>query len=117
MAAKKKFTAKDMLADEEMDELLLNPAKLAGLLEKRLPAPWKSKRQSGNKETVTMASERQNMRSNQSTSTREVLERMLEKNPNLTEHFPHFEDGQMHLVYPAQDGKPAYWVPIKKGDE
>ena len=117
MAAKKKFTAKDMLADEDLDELLLNPAKLAEVLDKRPPATRKSKRQSGPKETVTMGRERQNMRSNQSTSTREVLERMLEKNPNLTEPFPHFEDGQMHLVYPAQDGKPAYWVPIKKGDE
>ena len=117
MAAKKKFTAKDMLADEDLDELLLNPAKLAEVLEKRPPAPRKSKRQSGNKDMVTMARERQNMRSNQSTSTREVLERMLEKNPNLTEPFQHFVDGQMHLVYPAQDGKPAYWVPIAKGDE
>ena len=78
MASKKKFTSKDMLADEDLDELLLNPEKLAEVLEKRPPAPRKSKRQSGNKEMVTMARERQNMRSNQSTSTREVLERMLE---------------------------------------
>ena len=27
MAAKKNFTAKDMLADEDLDEFLLNPAK------------------------------------------------------------------------------------------
>ena len=58
MAANKKFTAKDMLADEDLEELLLNPAKLAEVLEKRPPAPRKSKRQSGNKETVTMARER-----------------------------------------------------------
>ena len=117
MAAKKKFTAKDMLADEDLDELLLNPAKLAEVLEKRPPATRKSKRQSGPKETVTMGRERQNMRSNQSTSTREVLERMLEKNPNLTEPFQQFVDGQMHLVYPAQDGQPAYWVPIATDDK
>ena len=42
---------------------------------------------------------------------------MLEKNPDLTEPFPDFVDGQMHLVYPAQDGKLAYWVPIAKGDD
>ena len=64
-----------------------------------------------------MARERKNMRSNQSTSTWEVLERMLEKNPGLTEPFPHFVDGLMHLVYPAQDGKPAYWIPIAKSDD
>jgi len=91
MASKKKFTAKDMLADEDLDELLLNPAKLAEVLEKRPPASRKSERQS-NKDMVTMARERQNMRSNQSTSTREVLERMLEKNPGLTKPFPHFMD-------------------------
>jgi len=62
------------------------------VLEKRPPEPWKSKRQSGNKETVNMARERQNMSSNQSTSTWEVLERMLEKNPGLTKPFPHFMD-------------------------
>jgi hypothetical protein len=62
MAAKKKCTAKEMLADEDLDELLLNPEVL-----KKRPAPRKFKRQSGNKETVTMARERQNMRSNQST--------------------------------------------------
>ena len=62
---KEKVSAKDMLADE----LLLNTAKLAEVLEKRPPAPRKSKRQSGNKETATMARERQNMRSNISTST------------------------------------------------
>ena len=60
MASKKKFTAKDMLVDEDLDELLLNPAKLAEVLEKRPPAPRKSKRQSNNKDMVTMARERQN---------------------------------------------------------
>ena len=67
-----------MLADEDLDELLLDPEKLAEVLEKRPPAPRKSKRQSSNKETVTMDRvrhssnketvtvdrERQNMRSN-----------------------------------------------------
>ena len=79
MASKKNFTAKDILADEDLDELLLNPEKLAEVLEKRLPAPRKSKRQSSNKETVTMAGERQNMRSNYSKSTGDVLDRMQKK--------------------------------------
>jgi len=64
MASKKNFTAKDMMADEDLDELLLDPEKLAEVLEKRPPAPRKSKRQSSNKETVTMARGRQNMKSN-----------------------------------------------------
>ena len=48
MASMKKHTEKDML-----DELLLDPAKLAEVLEKRPPVPGKSKRKSSNKETVT----------------------------------------------------------------
>ena len=57
--ASKKYTARDMLAEEELAELLLDPAKLAEVLEKRPPVPRKSKRQS------------RNTRSNYSTRTRE----------------------------------------------
>ena len=49
---------KDMLVDKKLDELQNDPAKLAELLDKKPPAkPRKSKRQSGNKETTTMARE------------------------------------------------------------
>ena len=114
MASKKKFSKKDELGDEELEELLNDPEKLAAVLDKKPPAPQKSKRQSGQKETATLARERQNMRSNKSTSAREVLERMLQKNPGLTRPFPHFVDGELHTVFPATEGKPAYWVPIAK---
>ena len=86
-----------------MEELLNDPEKLAAVLDKKPPAPQKSKRPSGQKETATLARERQNMRSNKSTSTREVLERMLQKNPGLTRPFPHFVDGELHTVYPATE--------------
>ena len=55
---KEKYTAKDMLTDEELDELLNDLAKLADVLEKWPPAPRKSKRQSSNKKTATIAWER-----------------------------------------------------------
>jgi len=80
--------------NEELDELLNDP-------EKKPPASWESKRQSGQKETVTLANERQNMRSDVSTSTREVLNRMLQK--TLTAPFTHFVE--LHMVFPAKDGK------------
>ena len=54
MASKKKITEKDMLADEDLDELLVNPTKLAEVLEKRPPVSRKSKRQSNNKDMVTI---------------------------------------------------------------
>ena len=85
------------------------------MLEKRPLAIRESKRQSKNKDMVTMVRERQNMRSNQSTSTREFLERMLEKYLGLTEPFPHFVDEQIHLVYPAQDGKPVLGPHCEEG--
>ena len=112
MASKKKFSTKDELGDEELEELLNDPEKLAAVLDKKPPVPPKSK--SGQKETATLARERQNMRSNKSTSTREVLERMLQKNPGLTRPFPHFVDDELHTVFPAKEGNPAYWFPIAK---
>ena len=57
------------------------------------------------------------MRSNQSTSTREVLERMLEENPGLTKPFPHFVDGctwsTQHKMENLRTGSPLRKVTMK----
>jgi len=46
-------------------------------------------------------------------SIKSTITKMLQKNPGLTKLFPHFVDG-LHTVYPAKDGKPAFWVPTAK---
>ena len=89
MASKQKFSTKDELGDEELDELLNDPEKLAAVLDKKPPAPRKSKRQSGQKETATLARERQNMRSNKSIE-RKYWKECYRRIPDSQDHLSSF---------------------------
>jgi len=73
MASKKNVFGKGRAVGRRTGALLNDPGKLVALVDKKPPAPRKSKQQIGQK-SATLAKERQKMRS---TSTIEVLERML----------------------------------------